>query len=85
MTASVAKADRKGVKYVTLRLEEAENVVAVLCGKTETGLDPVAPVPNGVMGALGWDDMFDCGACGRLLRTGANFCDMCGRAVKKGV
>lgn len=85
MTASVAQAGRKGVKYVMLRLEEAENIVSVLCGKTATGWDPVLPVPDEILNSLGWDDMQKCGACGNQLRTMANFCDVCGRAVKKGV
>ena len=84
MTDSVAKAKSRGMKHVTLRVVEAEDVVAVLCGKTGTGGKPVAPVPDEILNGLGWHDMKDCGACGNQLRTMANFCDVCGRAVKKG-
>ncbi len=84
MTVNIAKAQSRRMKHVMLSVPEAEEVVAVLCEKTATGLEPVAPVPDMVLNGLGWHDMQDCGACGNQLRTLANFCDVCGRAVKKG-
>lgn len=84
MTESVAKARNRGMKHVALRVTEAEEVVAALCNKTVTGGEPVAPVPDTILNGLGWHDMKDCGACGNQLRMMANFCDVCGRAVKKG-
>lgn len=43
--------------------------------------EAVAPVPNEILNRLGWDDMKNCGACGNQLRSGAKFCDQCGRPV----
>ncbi len=84
MTIAIAKAKNSGMKRVLLLVPEAEEIVAVLCDKTATGCEPVAPVPDEILNGLGWHDMKDCGACGNQLRTLANFCDVCGRAVKKG-
>ena len=83
MTTSIDKAKSRGMKYVMLYVSEAEDVVSVLCNKTATGGEPVSPVPDTILNGLGWHDMKDCGACGNQLRMMANFCDVCGRAVKK--
>ena len=83
LTTYVAKAKRDGRKHNLLRVEETEKIIAILVDKTPTGGEPVEPVPNEILNGLGWHDMYNCGACGNQLRTLANFCDVCGRPVKR--
>ena len=44
---------------------------------------PVSPVRNEKLILSGWPDVYDCGACGNQLRSFANYCDHCGRPIKK--
>lgn len=46
-------------------------------------LKPVKPVHNDALVKCGWDDVYNCGACGNQLRGFANYCDKCGRKVEK--
>ena len=83
LTTYVAKAKRDGRKHNLLCVEETEKIIAILVDKSTMGGEPVEPVPNEILNGLGWHDMYNCGACGNQLRTLANFCDMCGRPVKR--
>ncbi|MBR2681343.1 MAG: hypothetical protein IKE23_11455 [Exiguobacterium sp.] len=83
LTTFVANAKRDGRKHNYLRVEETEKIIAILVDKSPMGGEPVEPVPNEILNGLGWHDMYNCGACGNQLRTLANFCDVCGRPVKK--
>lgn len=83
LTTYVAKAKRDGRKHNLLRVEETEKIIAILVDKSPMGGEPVEPVPNEILNGLGWHDMYNCGACGNQLRTLANFCDVCGRPVKR--
>ena len=83
LTTYVAKAKRDGRKHNLLRVEETEKIIAILADKSPMGGEPVEPAPNEILNGLGWHDMYNCGACGNQLRTLANFCDVCGRPVKR--
>jgi hypothetical protein len=83
LTTYVAKAKRDGRKHNLLRVEETEKIIAILVDKSPIGGEPVEHVPNDILNGLGWHDMYNCGACGNQLRTLANFCDVCGRPVKR--
>ena len=83
LTTYVAKAKRDGRKHNLLRVEETEKIIAILVDKSPISGEPVEPVPNEILNGLGWHDMYNCGACGNQLRTLANFCDVCGRPVKR--
>ena len=84
LTTQIIKSKNRGMKHVDFDMFDAEKLLAAMCGNSTESGEPVAPVPDEILNGLGWHDMFDCGACGNQLRTMANFCDVCGRMVKKG-
>ena len=83
LTTYVANAKCRGMKHNHIRVDETERIIAILVDKSPMGGEPVEPVPNEILNGLGWHDMYNCGACGNQLRTMSNFCDVCGRAVKR--
>lgn len=83
LTTCAMKAKSRGMKHVSIALTDAEKLLTVMCSNSNANGEPIAPVPDDVLNGLGWHEMFDCGACGNQLRMCANFCDVCGRPVKK--
>ena len=67
---------------------EATGTTLVHIDSTDAGkllemLTAVKPVHNDALVKCGWDDVYNCGACGNQLRSFANYCDKCGRKVEK--
>ena len=83
LSSYALKAKENGRKNVLIRLDELMDIIDVLIEKQGFEREPVAPVPNEILNSIGWHDMFDCGACGTQLRHIANYCDVCGRPVKR--
>lgn len=84
LTTCAMKAKNREMRHVILALSDAEKLLAALCDNSPVNGEPVEPVPDDILNGLGWHDMQDRGACGNQLRTMANFCDVCGRPIKKG-
>lgn len=84
LTTCVMKAKNREMKHVTITLTDAEKLLSAMCENSPVNGEPVEPVPDDILNCLGWHDMQDCGACGNQLRMMANFCDVCGRPVKRG-
>lgn len=83
LTTYVRNAKAEGRMHIHPDVREVEEIISLLAEKTKAGGEPVKPFPNETLNKLGWSGMENCGACGNQLRTNANFCDVCGRAVKR--